>query len=60
MDFCWGHEAVYRSLKLCVLIAKELNLLQDWKTERYKEIIKSGTVRTSDFVGRKVFCFLFF
>ena len=21
-------------------------VLQDWKTERYKEIIKSGTVRT--------------
>ena len=22
-------------------------VLQDWKTERYKEIIKSGTVRTT-------------
>lgn len=44
----------------CVLIDKELILLQDWKTERYKEIIKSGTVRTSGFIGRKVFCFLFF
>lgn len=53
------YEAFYRSLELFVSVAKGLILVQDWKTERYKEIIKSGSVRMADFVGRKVLSLYF-